>query len=153
MEQNNPINFNNPKKNNSKWVVGMFVALLAALLLSSMAGETIKSLFNSLLSGITPVLIAAVISFLFLKPMKFLEDKMMKNLFVGNTKANKYKRAISLAILYTVTIGVIVLLIALAIPSIIGLVQKIATRLLLLLLSFPLMLLIVFDLQIVGLTL
>lgn len=128
MEQNNPINFNNPKKNNSKWVVGIFVALLAALLLSSMAGETIKSLFNSLLSGITPVLIAAVISFLFLKPMKFLEDKMMKNLFVGNTKANKYKRAISLAILYTVTIGVIVLLIALAIPSIIGLVQQFADQ-------------------------
>ncbi len=129
MENNNnyPENPNGQGKMR-KWYVWLFIAMLAALLLSSMAGDTISRLFNSLLAGLTPIIIAAVISFLFLKPISLLENKLMKNLFVGNARATKYKRAISLTILYLVTFGLIILIFALAAPSIIGLVQQFADQ-------------------------
>ena len=126
MENNeNPINSHGQGKMR-KWYVWLFIALLAALLLSSMAGDTISRLFNSLLAGLTPIIIAVVISFLFLKPISLLENKLMKNLFVGNARATKYKRAISLTLLYLITLGIIILIFVLATPSLIGLVQQFA---------------------------
>lgn len=113
----------NPNKHN-KWFIGIFVALLAALLLSTMAGETIKNIFNSLLAGLTPILIALVIAFLFLKPMNFIENKLLKNFLVGNSKSQKYKRMISLTVLYLLLFGIIAGIMIAAVPSIVNLVQQ-----------------------------
>ncbi|MBO5103159.1 MAG: hypothetical protein J6C13_03630, partial [Clostridia bacterium] len=66
-----------------KWYVWMFIVLLAALILWSMAGDKITGLFNSLIAGLTPIIIAMVISFLCLRPMNFIENKLMKNAFAG----------------------------------------------------------------------
>ena len=111
-------------KNGRKWYVWIFIALLAALILWSMAGEKITALFNGLLAGITPIIIALVISFLFLRPMNFIENKLMKNAFVGNPKAARFKRAISLSIMYLITIGLLVVIVVVAVPSIVSLVQQ-----------------------------
>ncbi len=107
-----------------KWYVWIFIVLLAALILWSLASNTIAQLFGSLLAGLTPVIIAMVISYLFLKPMNLIENKLMKNSFVGSRNAKKYKRAISLTFLYLVTIGAIVGIVALAVPSIVSMVQQ-----------------------------
>ncbi len=107
-----------------KWYVWIFIVLLAALILWTVASDKIASLFNSLLAGLTPVIIAMVISYLFLKPMNLIENKLMKNAFVGSANASKYKRAISLSILYIVTLGLLITLIAIAVPSIISMVEQ-----------------------------
>ncbi len=107
-----------------KWYVWIFIVLLAALILWTMAGDKISVLFNNLLSGLTPVIIAMVISFLFLKPMEVIENKLLKNAFVGNAKSARIKRAISLTIMYIVTIGLIVGIVAFSIPSIVAMVQQ-----------------------------
>ena len=121
MEQDYPTNNNNRRSNNGgkKWYVWLFVAILCALLLWSMAGDVIRNLFMSLLAGITPVIIALVLAFILLRPIAFIENRLMKNLFVGNPRAAKYKRAISLTILYLLLILIFVLLIVFAVPSLI----------------------------------
>ena len=104
MEQDYPTN--NNRRSGHKWYVWLFVALLFALLLWSMAGDVIRNLFMSLLAGITPILIALVLAFILLRPIAFIENKLLKNAFVGNPRALKYKRAISLSILYVIIIAV-----------------------------------------------
>jgi len=111
------------KPKNRKWYVWLFVAILCAMLLANMAGETFKNMFYALLSGITPILIGLIIAFLLIKPVNYIENNLLKNAFVGNTHAKGYKRAISLTICYTVIIGLVLLLIGLIIPNLINLVQ------------------------------
>ncbi len=107
-----------------KWYVWIFIVLLAALILWTMAGDKISHLFNSLLAGLTPVIIAMVISFLFLKPMQLIENKLLKNAFAGSAKGAKIKRVISLTMLYLITIGILVAVIVFSVPSIITMVQQ-----------------------------
>lgn len=107
-----------------KWYVWIFIVLLAALILWTVAGDKISGLFNSLLAGLTPVIIAMVISFLFLKPMQLIEDKLLKNAFAGSARGAKIKRAISLSLLYVVTIGALVAVVVFSVPSIVAMVQQ-----------------------------
>ena len=123
MQQDYPIN-NDNRRGSRKWYVWVFIALLGALVLWSMAGDIIRNLFLSLLAGLTPIIIAMVIAFLLLKPMAFIENKLLKNSFVGNPRAMKYKRAISLTILYTIIIVAFVLIIVFTVPSIINVLQE-----------------------------
>ena len=74
MQQDYPTN-NNEHRGSKKWYVWLFIAILCALVLWSMAGDIIRNLFLSLLAGLTPIIIALVIGFLLLKPMEFIENK------------------------------------------------------------------------------
>ena len=124
-----PIDFeSNGQGKMRKWYVWIFIVLLAALILWTMAGDKISALFNNLLAGLTPVIIAMVISFLFLKPMDVIENKLLKNAFVGSAKGAKIKRTISLAIMYIVTIGAVVGIVVLSVPSIIAMVQQLTDQ-------------------------
>lgn len=123
MQQDYPTN-NNEHRGNKKWYVWLFIAILCALVLWSMAGDIIRNLFLSLLAGLTPIIIALVIGFLLLKPMEFIENKLLKNCFVGNPRARKYKRAISLSILYSILIVIIALVIAFSVPSLVNVLQE-----------------------------
>ena len=111
------------KPKNRKWYVWLFIAVLCALLLSNMAGETFKNLFYSLLGGITPILIGLVVAFLLIAPVNWIENKLLRNAFVGNPHAKGYKRAISLTICYVFIIGLVILLMVLIIPNMVSLVQ------------------------------
>lgn len=115
-----------PKEKNTKWYVWLFVALLGALLLSNLAGETIKNLFYSLLAGLTPIIVAVLLAFILLHPIRLIEDKMLKNSFVGNPRAKAYKRAISLTLCYTVIIGLVLLLLVVMVPYIMGTLQELS---------------------------
>lgn len=122
MKQQN--DFDSPKNGSKKWYVWLFLALLGALLLSNMAGETIKEMFFSLLGGIAPILGAVILAFILLNPIKWIENKLLKNAFVGNPRASAYKRAISLTICYVVVIGFIVGLIWAFVPNLISTLTK-----------------------------
>lgn len=117
-----------PKEKNTKWYVWLFVALLGALLLSNLAGETIKGMFFSLLAGITPIIVAVVLAFLLLNPIKWIENKMLKNAFVGNPRAKSFKRAISLGICYFVVIGIVVVLLVTMLPYLISTFKELASN-------------------------
>lgn len=118
--------FLKPKEKGTKWYVWLFVALLGALLLSSLAGEMIKKLFFSLLAGIAPIIIAFILAFLLLHPIRLIENKLFKNAFVGNPKAHAYKRLISLTICYLVIIGIIIVLLITMLPYLITTLKELA---------------------------
>ena len=103
-----------------RWVLWLFVALFFAIILANMAGGIIKQLFDGLMSGLTPIIIAFVLAFLMLRPINFIENKMLKNAFVGNPKGDKYKRAISLTIVFTFIISLFVLLVVILVPELIN---------------------------------
>lgn len=127
MEQDYPNNNGTRNRGNSggnKWYVWLFVAILGALILSNMAGGIIRDLFMSLLAGLTPLIIALILSFILLRPMAFIENKLLKNCFVGNPRAQKYKRAISLSSLFIIIIGAFVLIIVFAVPSLISVFEQ-----------------------------
>ena len=115
---------NKPKSRN--WFIGLFVALLAALLLANLAGEALKNLFMSLLGGLTPILIGCIIAFLLLRPLNWIEKVLLRNAFVGNPHAGRYKRIISLTICFLVMIGIIAALIAFLVPSLLSMVNTFA---------------------------
>lgn len=114
------------KPKNKNWLIGLFIALLAALLLSNLAGEALKRLFMSLLSGLTPLIIGCIIAFLMLRPMNWIEKILLRNAFVGNPHAARYKRIVSLTICFTVVIGVLAALIAFLLPSLLSMVNTFA---------------------------
>lgn len=116
----------NNKPKNKNWFIGLFVALLAAMLLANLAGEALKNMFMSLLSGLTPLIIGCIIAFLMLRPLNWLEKVALRNAFVGNPHANRYKRIISLTICFLVVIGIIVALIAFLVPSLLSMVNTFA---------------------------
>ncbi len=116
-----------PKERQKKWSFWLFVALLLALLLSNLAGETIKNMFFSLLGGLTPVILAMVLAFLLLSPIRWIEDKLLKNAFVGNPRARLYKRLISLSVCYSLIIGLVLLLLFTVLPYIINTLQDLAS--------------------------
>lgn len=116
----------NNKPKNKSWFIALFVALLAALLLSNLAGEALKNLFMALLGGLTPIIIACIIAFLLLRPLNWMEKVVLRNAFVGNPHAEKYRRWISLVICYLVVIGIIIALIAFLVPSLLSMVNTFA---------------------------
>jgi len=115
-----------PKEKNTKWYFWLFIALLGALLLSNLAGETIKNLFNALLSGLTPIIVAVTLAFILLHPIRWIEEKLLKNAFVGNPRAKSIKRAISLTICYAVIIGIVVVLLLTMIPYVMTTLQELS---------------------------
>ena len=68
----------NNKPKNKSWFIALFVALLAALLLSNLAGEALKNLFMALLGGLTPIIIACIIAFLLLRPLNWMEKVVLR---------------------------------------------------------------------------
>lgn len=126
MEQDYPSDERRRSQNSGgrKWYVWLFVAILCALILTNMAGGIIRDLFMSLIAGLTPLIVALVLSFILLRPMAFIENKLLKNCFVGNPRALKYKRAISLSSLFLILIGAFVVLIVVAVPGLIGVLEQ-----------------------------
>ncbi len=117
-----------PKDKNTKWYFWLFVALLGALLLSNLAGETIKQMFFSLLAGITPIIVAVCLAFLLLHPIEWIENKLLKNAFVGNPKSKIYKRMISLSICYFVIIGIVVVLLVTMVPYLVSTLKELSSN-------------------------
>ena len=125
VEHENGIQSNLKEKKRPKWFLWAFLALFFAMVLANMAGGIVKQLFDSLMSGLTPIIIAVVLAFLMLRPIAFIENRLLKNAFVGNPKADKYKRAISLTIVFAVIILLFAMVIAILVPEIINKLKNI----------------------------
>lgn len=125
VQEQKPMTNQTPKTPKWSWIWWIFIALTCALLLSNLAGDTIKNIFFSLLSGLTPIIVGCILAFLLLEPIKWIENKLLKNAFVGNPKAKKYKRIISLTSCYLIVIGIITAIIAFLVPYIIEQLQVI----------------------------
>lgn len=123
MQEQGPLNNQQSKSPKLSWIWWIFVALTCALLLANLAGDTLKSIFFSLLSGLTPIIVGCILAFLLLEPIKWIENRVLKNAFVGNPKAKKYKRIISLTSVYLIVIGIIAAIIAFLVPYVIEQLQ------------------------------
>ena len=111
------------------WTVWIFVALLCAMLLNSLAGDFFKRTFYSLLSALTPLIIGVVITFLFKKILDFLEKKVFAKWFRKLKHGDKVNRIFCIALLFVGLFIVIFLCINFVLPEIINFVQDINTNL------------------------
>ncbi len=108
-----------------KWAIWLFVALLCALLLNSLAGDYFKSLFFNFLAALTPVFIGLVLTFLFKKLLDFLEKKVFYNWFKKLKHGDKVNRIFCIALLFIMLFGVIYLIMAMIVPQIVDFIQSI----------------------------
>lgn len=111
------------------WTVWIFVALLCALLLNSLAGDFFKRTFYNLLSALTPLIIGVVITFLFKKILDFLEKKVFAKWFKKLKHGDKVNRIFCISLLFVGLFVVIFLCINFVLPEIINFVQDINANL------------------------
>lgn len=108
-----------------KWTFWVFVALLCALLLNSLAGDYFKSLFFNILTALTPVIIGLVITFILKRLLDFFERKVFHKWFAKLKHGEKVNRIFCITLLFLMLFGVIYLIVALIVPQIVDFVQSI----------------------------
>ena len=102
-----------------KWTFWLFIALLCALLLNSLAGDYFKRIFVSLLTALSPLIIGLVITFLFKKILDFLEKKVFKKWFSKLKNGDKINRIFCITLLFIALFCVIFLILFSLIPKIV----------------------------------
>lgn len=108
-----------------KWTIWLFVALLSALLLNSLAGEYFKQAFFTLMTALTPVLIGFGLTFILKKMLDFLQQKVFKKWFSKLKNGEKINRIFCIFLLFAGLFLLIYLIIALLVPYIVNFVTEI----------------------------
>jgi predicted PurR-regulated permease PerM len=103
------------KKHKSLAIWGFFV-LLAALLLSQLAGVVIANIVIGLFSVLLPIFLAITLAYLFKKLVTLVEVKLFHKLFTKHKKALQYRRIVSLSIVFALFLLLIVVFLLLFIP-------------------------------------
>lgn len=103
----------------------MFWAFFLALAISNVVSPYFSNIINGLLSGITPLLIGIVVAFIFYRLVDFIERVVLKNAFVKSPYKFAIKRTISIFIVLLVIVGVLAIFMAILIPKIVEVVQRI----------------------------
>ena len=129
MNQDNGTNGNNGSgKISRKWYFWVFVALLFALVLANIIGETLAPVFYALLAGLTPIVLGLVLTFLLKGPVVFLERTAFKNSFSKCKRPEYARRIVSLIIVFLVAILLIAFFLVTFVPAIVEVVQEIAAN-------------------------
>lgn len=127
--ENYNFNSNNNKNNPFRFKgFGLFVvifwAFFLAMALSNVLDPYFSQIINGLLTGITPLLIAIVIAFIFYRLVDFIEKVILKNAFTNSPYKFAIKRTISITIVLAVIVGLVLLVFAILVPKIIEIVQQ-----------------------------
>ena len=101
--------FSNQPTNRSNRFLWLFLALFFAMALSNLVGPYMTNIFNGILSGITPVLIAIVVAFICYRLVDLIEKVFLKKAFKNSKYKFAFKRLISLAVVTVLIIGFLVL--------------------------------------------
>lgn len=102
-----------------KWTLWLFVALLCALLLNSLAGDYFRRIFFSVLTGLSPVLIGLILTFLLKKLLDFLEKKVFKKWFSRLKNGDKVNRIFCITLLFLALFAIIFLILFMLIPKVV----------------------------------
>lgn len=108
----------------SKWAMPLFWILLFAFLISSTLSSTIANLLAGLFSALTPIITAALIVFVLKHFIDHIEQKWLRNLWIGHKHEFAMKRTISLIISFVVLFVVFFLMIKLIVPRTIEIVTE-----------------------------
>lgn len=111
------------------WTLWIFVALLSALLLNSLAGEYFKNAFINLMTALTPLMIGLVIAFILKKLVDLLEQKVFYKWFKKLKHGDKVNRIFCICLLFTLIFLIVYLCIAFLIPEIVKFVEDINNNL------------------------
>lgn len=116
--------FSNQPTNRSNRFLWLFLALFFALSLSNLVGPYMTNIFNGLLSGIAPVLIAIVIAFICYRLVDLIEKVFLKKAFKNSKHKHAFKRAISLTIVTILIFGFLCLVGYIVIPKVIEVIKE-----------------------------
>ncbi len=106
-----------------KWLLGLFIALLCALLLNSLAGDYFRKVFFNLLAALSPLLIGLALTFLFKKMLDFLETKVFYKWFRKLKNGKKVTRIFCITLLFLLLFCAIFFIIFTVIPNIVNFVN------------------------------
>ena len=112
-----------------KWTIWIFVALLGALLLNSLAGDYFKRTFFTLVTALTPVLIGFIFTFLLKKMLDFLQQKVFKKWFTKLKNGEKVNRMFCIFLLFAGIFFIIYLVLAILVPNVVSFVNEINSNL------------------------
>ena len=87
-------------KTQKTWTIWIFIALLSALLLNSLAGDFFKNAFLNLVTALTPLTIGLVIAFILKKIVDLLEKKVFAKWFKKLKHGNKVNRIFCICLLF-----------------------------------------------------
>lgn len=107
------------------WAGWIFIALLSALLLNSLAGEYFKILFFNLITVLTPIFIGLFIAFVLKKLLNFLEKKVFFKWFEKMKNGQVIKRLFCITLLFILMFAFLYVLLSLVIPEIASFVNLI----------------------------
>ena len=112
-----------------KWTIWIFVALLGALLLNSLAGDYFKRTFFTRVTALTPVLIGFIFTFLLKKMLDFLQQKVFKKWFTKLKNGEKVNRMFCIFLLFAGIFFIIYLVLAILVPNVVSFVNEINSNL------------------------
>ena len=115
--KNNMINENKKNKSKTFW---LFVALFAALVLSSLTGSFFSDIFAKIFVILTPILIGMFLAFVLKKLLIILENKVFTHWFDKTKHPFRNKRIFCLIVIFVVLVLLIIALIWLVVPKIIS---------------------------------
>jgi len=114
------------KQKTTRWIFGIFLAILFALVLANLTQDTISDIFFALITGLTSIFIGMVIAFLLKQPVMYFEKKLLKNAFQNSKNPEKIKRMISLTVVFILFLLIFVAFISIIVPNIIATIQEIS---------------------------
>lgn len=117
--------FSNQPTSRPNRFLWLFLALFFAISLSNLVGPYMTNIFNGLLSGITPVLIAIVVAFICYRLVDLIEKTILKNAFKKSKHKLAFKRLISLSIVTLLIVGFLVLVGYIVVPKVIEVIREI----------------------------
>lgn len=121
---NNPMN-TQQKSRSFGLFLAMFWAFFLALAISNVLSPYFSEIFGGLISGVTCILVGIVFSFVFSRMVDFIERVVLKNAFVSSPYKFAIKRTISIVAVLLVFFGIVAILLAIMVPRIIDIVEKI----------------------------
>lgn len=120
----------NPETKRQRMYFGwLFIAILCATVVASMASDFIKNMFMGLLASLMPVIIGVIIAFVFKRIVDFLDKKVLAKLFRKSKKGSTIRRIISISMLFVLLAIVVVVIIISVIPSITDFINQLSTGL------------------------
>ncbi len=132
MEEKEKIDFNKPNQPRGgmlgirwgRFSLALFWAILLALLISNIFSPFLSTIMQSLLGGITPILIGILIAFIFYKLVNFIEATLLKNSFKHSAHKYALKRFISLSIVTFIIIGILIIIVSILVPKIVSIIVE-----------------------------
>lgn len=116
------------RRNYRNLAIPLFVAILGAVILSTLFGDYLKQMMMGFVSSLTPIIVGMIVVFLLKHLIDFIERTLLKKAFENSKYKFQFKRAISITISFVVFLTALFLIMYILIPRIIEIATELITN-------------------------